>query len=356
MTAVEQRFVWRGRLPVGHISVIAGSPAAGKSTLGYHIAADADVPTIFVTTEEADRAVWRPRIEASGMDLEKAWHHGEVQFSRRPEDLRYLAELVERYEAKLLVVDPVRNHLRASLSHEQSVREVFEPYLDYVQDAGVAVLLQMHVLRDVNPKRHPLAAIPAGVTSIAKAIYLFADDPTIGSDPNVRILACADKFNFGEVPTSLEFEYATRPVSVCDELTGRRQLRDYGYWILRGESKIRATALLLSLTPETKERKADRAAWELTELLRQGKLPVSIISQHFGNLQPSISMRTAERVADEMGIVKTNGSTDQRQKFWELPPDVLATLEEMTEAEDEAEFEEVDLPDEFPEDWTAEQS
>src|SRR5205823_5895614 len=153
----------------------------------------------------------------------------------------------------------VRNHLRASLSHEQSVREVFEPYLDYMQDADVAVLLQMHVLRDVNPKRHPLAAIPAGVTAIAKAIYLFADDPTIGSDPNVRILACADKFNFGEVPKSLEFEYATRPVSVCDELTGRRQLRDYGYWILRGESQVRATALLLSLTPETKERKADRA-------------------------------------------------------------------------------------------------
>ena len=67
MTALEQRFVWRGRLPVGHISVIAGPPAAGKSTLGYHIAADADVPTIFVTTEEADRAVWRPRIESSGM-------------------------------------------------------------------------------------------------------------------------------------------------------------------------------------------------------------------------------------------------------------------------------------------------
>ena len=46
------------------------------------------------------------------MDLEKAWHHGEVQFSRRPKDLRYLAELVERYEAKLVIVDPVRNHLQ----------------------------------------------------------------------------------------------------------------------------------------------------------------------------------------------------------------------------------------------------
>jgi adenosyl cobinamide kinase/adenosyl cobinamide phosphate guanylyltransferase len=316
MTALEQRFVWRGRLPVGHISVIAGSPAAGKSTLGYHIAGDADVPTIFVTTEEADRAVWRPRIEASGMDLEKAWHHGEVQFSRRPEDLSYLAELVERYEAKLVIVDPVRNHLRASLSHEQSVREVFEPYLDYVQDADVALLLQMHVLRDVNAKRHPLAAIPSGVTAIAKAIYLFADDPTIGSDPNVRILACADKFNFGEVPRSLEFEYATRPVSVCDELTGRRQLRDYGYWILRGESKIRATALLLSLTPETKGARRTRAAWRAYGAAGAQSHPSRSSASTSEVFNRRSLMRTVERVAEEMGIVKTNGTTDQRQKFW----------------------------------------
>ena len=57
---------------------------------------------------------------------------------------------------------------------------------------------------------------------------------------------------------------------------------------------------------------------------------------------PSISMRTAERVAEEMGIVNDERTT-QRQKFWELPPEVLATLEEMTEEEDETEFEEVDL-------------
>ena len=97
------------------------------------------------------------------------------------------------------------------------MREVFEPYLDYVQDADVALLLQMHVLRDVNAKRHPLDRHPVGRHSDSEGHLPVRGRSEIGSDPNIRILACADKFNFGEVPGSLEFEYATRPVSVCDE-------------------------------------------------------------------------------------------------------------------------------------------
>ena len=142
ITSTEQAFLWHDRLPVGHITVVAGSPSKGKSTLGYRIAADADVPTIFVTTEEADRSVWRPRVEAAGMDLAKAAHHGEVKFSKRPEDLEYLAQLIERYKAKLVVVDPLSNHLRgASLSRDEQVRDVFEPYLAMLQDAGAALVL-----------------------------------------------------------------------------------------------------------------------------------------------------------------------------------------------------------------------
>lgn len=54
MKAQEQVFLWKRRLPVGHLSVIGGVPSIGKSTLNYHVAAAVDVPTIFVTTEEAD--------------------------------------------------------------------------------------------------------------------------------------------------------------------------------------------------------------------------------------------------------------------------------------------------------------
>lgn len=357
MRPENQEFLWRDRLPVGHISVIAGAPAAGKSTLGYRIAADADVPTIFITTEEQDTTVWRPRVEAAGMDLGKAVHHAEVKFSKQPDDVDYLRSLIERYKARLVIVDPVSNHLRgASIHRDEQVRDVFERYLPVLQELDVALLLQMHLLRNVNPKRHPLAAVPAGVVSIAKAIYLFGDDPSVGADPNFRVLACPDKFNFGSVPASLLFEYATQPVKVQVRGTRRHQNRDYGYWVYKGETQISAKALLVKLAPETKEGKSDRTAHILIDLLRDGPRPAAEIRFHFDDdsIQPPISWRTVQRVRAEMGIEEIDDERDARRKLWKLSDADLATLAEITDEDDRIVIEEADLdiPDAPPEEWS----
>jgi hypothetical protein len=353
----EQEFLWHDRIPIGHITVIAGAPAKGKSTLGYRIAADVGVPTIFVTSEEIDKSVWRPRVEAAGMDLELAAHHREVKFSRNEGDLEYLDGLVTHYGVKLIVVDPLTNHLRgASIHRDEQIRTLFDPYLDWLADAGVALLLQMHVLRSVNPKHHPLSVVPAGVVSVAKAIYLFGDDPTFGVDENIRVLACPDKFNFGPTPVSLELEYATKPVRVQSAITGRRVGHDYGYWILRGETKVSAKALLVTLSPETRERKSDRVAWVLIELLKGGPQPLAVVRQAILQLEPAVSWRTAERVANELGMETLEDEQDTRKKWWKLPDSIFAAMEEITEAEDEVEIEEIDLdvPDTLPEDWEGE--
>lgn len=222
IAAEEQSFLWNGFLPTGHITVICGAPAKGKSTLGYRLAADVNVPTIFITTEESDRTVWRPRVEAAGMDLAKAFHHAEVKFSDRPADLEYLKRLVVQYDAKLVIVDPLQNHLKgASIHRDEQVRETLEPYIAWLDETGVTLLLQMHVLRSVNPKHSPLMAVPAGIVSVARAVYLFGDDPRPGADPNIRVLACADKFNFGPIPESQSFEYSTRPVRLRVGLRAR---------------------------------------------------------------------------------------------------------------------------------------
>ncbi|MDQ3671477.1 MAG: AAA family ATPase [Actinomycetota bacterium] len=353
IVAEEQRFLWHDRIPVGHITIIAGAPAKGKSTLGYRIAADTDVMTLFVTTEEIDKSVWRPRVEAAGMDLSKAAHHREVKFSKDPRDLAYLAKLVERYEAKLVVVDPLTNHLRgASIHRDEQIRELFEPYVGWLDEAGVALVLQMHVLKSVNPKHHPLNAVPAGVASVGKAVYIFGDDPTFGADENIRVLANASKFNFGPVPASLRFEYATAPVRVRSRVTGKCVQRDYGFWTLRGETTVTAKALLVVLAPETKERKTDRIVFLLIELLKGGPVPVSVVRQAISQVDPPTSWRTAERVATEMGIELIDDEQDKRKKWWKLPDSTLAVYEEITEPDDEIQIEEVDVPHTLPEEWT----
>ena len=357
MRPVEQEFLWQGRLPVGHITVMAGAPAKGKSTLGYRIAADAGIPTIFITTEESDTTVWRPRVEAAGMDLDKAWHHREIKFSRDLRDLDKLDALVSKYEARLIVVDPLSNHMRgASIHRDEQVRTLFEPYIDWLRERQIALLAQMHVLRNVNPKHSPLSAIPAGVASIAKAVYIFADDPTLGSDPNIRVLACADKFNFGLAPAALQFEYETVPVLIERLSTGRRAAFDIGRWVDRGESKVTAKMLLVTLAPETKERKSDRVAHELIEMLSAGSLPVTEIRKRIQDLTPPVSWRTVERVKQEIGIEERDDPSDKRRKWWALPADLLEVLEEVTGPEDVVVIKEIDapeIPDTIPEGWTS---
>jgi hypothetical protein len=320
----------------------------------YRVAADVGLPTIFVTSEEVDNTVWRPRVESAGMDLSLAAHHREVKFTRNPADLEYLDELVTRYDAKLIIVDPLTNHLRgASIHRDEQVRTLFEPYLEWIAERELALLLQMHVLRSVNPKHHPLNVVPAGVVSIAKAIYLFGDHPEVGADENIRVLACPDKFNFGPIPASLEFEYATRPVRVMSPVFKRRVNRDHGYWIHRRETKVTAKMLIVTLAPEPKERKADRAAWFLIELLKDGPKTVAAIKLACLQADRKVAFRTAQRVSGELGIDEFDDENDARKKWWKLSDEHLAAIEEATEEGDELEIKEVDvdIPDTVPEDW-----
>jgi AAA domain len=353
MKAREQEFLWHGRLPVGHMTVIAGSPRMGKSTLGYRIAADTDVPTLFISTEEVSETVWLPRLVAAGVDPEKAYHHPEIRFTRNPLDISNLLALVERYGIRLIVVDPIQNHLDCSPSHDQAVRNLMEPYLVELQRVKVALLLEAHVLRGVKADADPLLAFPSGLRGWAKAAYLFGKDPTLGVDPDMRILACA-KFNFGKEPVSRRFEFAVGDVSVIRATGGGRVTHAYAQWIDRGEVAVSAKALLVTLTPESKERMADRVAWELISFLHTGKdgrmQPVAAIKKWRMALDPPVSWRTVERVAKELGIERFDDPNNKSKKWWNLTDD-LAETADVAEGLGDVIIEEIEIPDAPPEEW-----
>jgi hypothetical protein len=269
-------------------------------------------------------------------------------------DREDLTDLIERYGIRLIVVDPIQNHLGVSVSHDQAVRDLMEPYMPLIQRHNVALLLEAHVLKEIQPTSDPLLAVPAGLRGWAKAVYLFGRNPTLGADPELRVLATA-KFNFGKEPESRRFEFATREVEVISATGSGRVAREYGRWIDRGEVRVSAKMLLVTLAPETKERKFDRIALELIGFLRKGRdgcrQPVSAVRQMVNDLDPPVSWRTVERVAKELGIEVSDDSRDARKKWWSLPDSILATFEEATEEDDEIQIEEVDIPDALPEDW-----
>lgn len=330
--AHKQHFLWDGRIPENHLTVIAGGSNKGKSTLGYHIFAAVGVPTIFITTEEVDHTVWRPRIEAAGGDLDLAYHHPELLFSRDPEDIEALAELVKKYQAKLVIVDPLSNHLRdSSIYKDEQVRRTLEPYMALMEELDFTILAEVHVLRSVAKNAPPLNAVPAGVHSLAKAVYLFGQHPSPGADPNLRVLACAEKFNFGTDPASLLFEMDTREVKVKDPKTKRWMRSEYAYLEPRGAIGIGARSVMVTLRPEDRERKSDRAAMLLVKLLKHGPMMLTAIRAEMKTQNPPVAWRTVARVAAEMGIETIPDPVDTRKRLWQLPEEMMEIIAEADE-------------------------
>lgn len=83
--AERVRWLWRGRIPRGKVSLIDGDPGLGKSTLMLDLAArvstasplpDGDRPefpadVVVLSAEDGIADVIRPRSEAAGADLQR---------------------------------------------------------------------------------------------------------------------------------------------------------------------------------------------------------------------------------------------------------------------------------------------
>ena len=357
MRARETEYLWYDRVPVGRMAAVCGAPNMGKSTLGYRIAADCDVPTLFISEEEDAEEVWLPRLLAVGADPAKCFYHPEVVFSKNPDHLDYLTSLIEQHEIKLIVVDPIQAHIETSISHDQAVRRIMRPYMTLFRQRKVALVLECHLLTALKSTNHPYLAIPSGLRTWTKAGFILAKDPR---DDDFRILATA-KWNQAETPpASMRFEFASEDVSVIRAKGGGRRKAEYGYLLHRGEVSVSATTLLVSLTKETTERKGERAAKELIKFLKDGKdgrmQPVAKIQEMVFHLDPPMSFKTMKRVSLDLGIEIENDPQDGKKKWWRLPDWIMDMAEELTEEGDELSIEEVESDDTFPEDWIDEDS
>ena len=353
MRARETEYVWYDRIIVGGMSAICGAPNMGKSTLGYRIAADCDVPTLFVTEEEAAEETWLPRLLAVGADPAKCFYHPEVLFSRDPAHLDHLTSLIENHAIKLIVVDPIQAHIETSISHDQAVRKIMRPYMVMLRQRKVALVLECHLLTALKSTAHPQMAVPSGLRTWTKSGFILAKDP---KNDAFRILATAKWNQASEAPASLRFEFDSGDVSVIRAKGGGRKNVEYGYLLHRGETKVGATTLLISLTKETVERKGERAARELIKFLKEGEdgrsQSVEAIRKMVFGLDPPIDFKTFKRVANENGFEVLDDPKNKSKKWWRLPDWIMDITDEMTEPEDELDIEEVDAPeDTFPEDW-----
>jgi hypothetical protein len=314
-------WLWPGRLPLGHLSVLEGDPDLGKSWVALDLCArlstgrpwpdgaPAPAPgaSVFLSAEDSGETTLGPRLRALGADLARVFFpdrdDGLASVLSVPTQAGVLEEVVERTGARLVVIDPVSRYFgrEVNMPSDQSVRRALASLGDLARRRACAVLLIRHLNKAEGRRALYRGLGSIGLAGICRSAWLVAESPEA---PGRRVLA-QQKGNLGPPQPSLAFE-VVQPEGGAATLS----------WL--GPAAVTAEGLVGSRRrhgPEPVKRKS-AAVW-LTELLASGPMKVRDIWERV--LKEGLSPKTVRNARKDLGIRPRRTAEDGRQvTYWLL--------------------------------------
>jgi len=216
---------------------------------------------ILMSAEDGIADTIRPRLEASGADLDRV-HVFEAADDRPPilpEDWPALTGLIQETDAALVVIDPVMPFLdgRIDSHRDQDVRRALHALSATAERTGAAILIVRHLNKSggSNPLYRGGGSI--GIIGAARAGMLVAADPSDGAR---RILAMT-KSNLAPQAPALAFRI------VSDELRGVAVVK----W--EGPTSHKATDLLFDARHDDEKGALGETMAFLRDDLKDGPMP-----------------------------------------------------------------------------------
>jgi RecA-family ATPase len=186
-SAIQPRpvhWLWRERMPLGELTLLAGREGIGKSTVAYTLAAWITTGTmrgrylgspravLVAATEDSWEHTIVPRLMAAGANLDLIFRvdvvtsEGLDGMLTLPSDLIEMERVVAESGAALILLDPLMSRLDGRLdTHKDSeVRRALEPLTGFAKRAHVAVLGLIHVSK--SSSTDPLTTILASRDSL----------------------------------------------------------------------------------------------------------------------------------------------------------------------------------------------
>jgi len=295
----ELRWLWQDRIPLGKLSILAGDPGLGKSTLTLDIAARvsrgetfpdgsrAPAGSVLLLSAEDDPAdTIRPRLEAAGANLDRVSICTGVRRAGREgsfslvEDIGRLEEALARMRVPaLIIIDPIAAYLDGIDSHKNAdVRSVLAPLAALAAKHGVAVLAVHHLNKGVGPALYRLSGSLA-FTAAARAVWGVCRDP---EDEKARLLVPI-KMNLAREAAGFRFTVADGPrIAWGDTVTGQD-----------------ADRLLSSEEPEERSERQEASEW-LRDKLAGGPVPSEEIKRE--SRAAGIAESTLKRAKRGLGV------------------------------------------------------
>lgn len=170
ITPKEVRWLWYPYIPFGKVTLLQGDPGDGKSKLMLSLAAllskgaplpfaDEDesgepMTIIYQTTEDDADDTVVPRFNSAGGDGDRLIFIKEDEKSLTFGDDR-IREAVEKYNAKLLILDPMSSYIgdTCSMNNANETRAEFNHLIAVAKDTGCAIVIIAHMnkAKDTSP-------------------------------------------------------------------------------------------------------------------------------------------------------------------------------------------------------------
>lgn len=285
------RWLWREHIPWGMLSLVAGRPEKGKSLLAILIAAEVSQHyAVIISSHEDQKAeTMKPRLEAAGANMRNIYFWRKGSGFSLPHDVRPLRDEIERLGVALVIMDPVASHTRASIYNTTAIREALSPLYDMGEDLDVAFFMIHHVIKNVDLKADPQAAIGGaggGIGAMARAAYLFGESP---DDPDERLLVQL-KCNVAKKRSGLKFELDVEDFDDGEEAPVLHYMGTTTY----SPNKV------FTAVPQMHEEKLENAAEWLVAQLREG--PMSARKILLAGNEAGFTKRSIKFVADILEV------------------------------------------------------
>jgi hypothetical protein len=312
-------WLWRYRIALGKLTVVAGDPGLGKSMLttacfAAHVTTGRAWPdgsacpigsVVIVSGEDDPGDTIRPRLDIAGADVERVHYlqcledeDGERSFTLA--DVVPLADLLDVVgDCRLLVIDPVSAYLADTDSHKNSeVRAKLMPLAQMAAERRVAVVAVSHLNKAQAGSALSRVTGSLAFVAAARAAYVVTRDV---DDPARRLLLPI-KNNLGNDQTGFAYRI------------GEANGVPYVSW----DKDVVTISADQALSPiETRRSVRNDACEFLTSLLADGVIPVDAIRSEAKSA--GHSWATMRRAKDEIGARSMRSGFENGGWAWYLP-------------------------------------
>jgi hypothetical protein len=232
-----QRVEWLipGLIPIGGVTLLAGDPKLGKSTLSCKYAAwlsRSGIVTLFASAEDSFARVIKPRLVATGADLTRVAKFEVIDSDGArnldlPDDVPALTEQVHETGAGLVVIDPLNAHLTGSIDSwkDHGIRRALAPLARLADEHNCAVLVVAHLNKSKGGD--PIYRVNGSIGNVgaARSVLGFGrnpDDPA-GENGNERLVAHVAS-NWSALAATRVYAIETVSVEVDDDIIDTSRL------------------------------------------------------------------------------------------------------------------------------------